>query len=179
MKDELCASFGVSPGLNLQSLERELDRFLLERVKRRERELIDALPKGIRTAGNNAAKSLEKEILAALGHGFAEMQAQAAREVAVLEKDKAILHRRIEQFEADAAEMASEIGRLTDVVSARERELEDVGRALDDAKGTIRDIETATGAETRILRGFARLLAEHGVAVGLDTPGREATSQPK
>ncbi len=164
VKDELIATFGISPGLNLQSLERELERFFADREIRRERELVEALPDPVRTAGLEASKAVEKEVLVALGRGYADLRDLAARDVAALEKDKAQLHRRIEQLENEAAETSGRIDQLDALVAEKDRDLDTARDALEAANARIRDLETAAGAETRVIDELSRVLAKLGVS---------------
>lgn len=165
VKDELCDNWEISPGLNLQSLDRELERFLRERDIRRERDLVEALPAAVQSAGADAGKVVEREILAALGKGYAHLKSEAGRDVLALEKDKAQLHRRIEQLETEAADTAEDISRLNDAVARKDLELDECKQALDLARVKIRELESAAGAETRILAELSKLLGDNGLAV--------------
>lgn len=164
VKDELIATFDISPGLNLQSLQRDLERFFADSEIRRERELVDALPDQVRTAGVAVAKAVEKEVLVAMGRGYADLRAAAARDVAALEKDKVLLHLRIEQLENEAAATSGRIDRLNSHVAEKDQELAATRDALEVANARIRDLEAAAGAETRVIDGLSRLLTKLAVS---------------
>lgn len=164
VKDELIATFDISPGLNLQSLQRDLERFLADREIRRERELVDALPDQVRSAGVGVAKTVEKEVLVAMGHGYADLRAAAAQDVEALEKDKVLLHRRIEQLENEAADMSDRIDQLTTLAAEKDQDLGAMRDALEAANAKVRNLEAAADAETRVIDGLSRLLAKLAVS---------------
>lgn len=163
VKEELCTNFDVSPGTNIQSLKRELQRFYAERDERRERDMIEALPASMLSDGAELAKMVEKQILASFGRSFAELKKKADREVVELQQDKTQLHRRIEGMEAEIADKDAEIERLKADLGNAKQKIGLKQQELDQAVSKVRDLEMADEGGQRILGELSKLLDDRGL----------------
>lgn len=150
VKAALCEEFDLSPGINLQSLARELDARLAERAESHRREQVAMLPEAAVAAVRGQVGLLERELLGALGRLRADLAQEAGKEAAAWAAECRHLAARCDEPKEEAREAEDEIAALR-------RQVADLNAERDAAIARVGEAE----AEVRVLAD--RLAARQSV----------------
>lgn len=152
VKAVLCQEFGVSKGINAQSLGEEVKR-QLEELKRKEREgLVASLSPEARAAATKVGKDLENRFLECLGQQAKDIRSEADRVLAAKEEDCAALRAKVRDLREEVAEKTARGDRLAEEKAALEEQLEK-------ATQTIANLEAEIAARARDEAFKAELIA--------------------
>lgn len=175
IKAVLVEDLGVSPGLNVQSLERELVRVLAEREEERERVAIAALPESVRAVARAQAQSVERGLLVAATRVHQDLCRDAGREVEAAHRERRQIAARCEDLVAAAAEDKATIATLRDDVLRLMAERDELATRLVELEKE-RELErTRQSGQADILAAVRDLLAGGREMQTMETP---AIAQP-
>jgi hypothetical protein len=121
VKRAMCVHLGVPPGINSQSLDKEVQRLLDERERQQSARLIVAVPETSRNAVREISRTVESAILLHLGREHGELR--RINEQKVTQKDMDLAHQR-----AQIRELLMKLDQQAEEVAA----LEEAARAMQD-----------------------------------------------
>lgn len=165
VKALLCEEFNLSPGINLQSLARELDACLAERAEARRCEQVAMLPEAAVMALRRQVGLLEREILGALGRLRADLAREASREAAARAAECRHLAARCDELAEEAREAEDEIAILRRQVADLTAERDEVIARAGTAEAEVRVAADRLAARQSVrdeLMGLVAALARRG-----------------
>ena len=112
VKTALVTEFGVSSGINLQSLEAEIARQIDIREARRAAARIEILPAGAKIAANELGDELRARLVDFMAREFEAMRREASHQLVAKEADLGILRRRVLCIEQSLDAAAADVARL-------------------------------------------------------------------
>ena len=122
VKKKLCDHFAVPPGVNAQSLDREVQRLLADIDRQRTEAPIAALPDTTRQAASDIAATMQAAMLAHLGEEHSSLRKHSRKKIAALEVDLDSHREQIRALEARRDEQSDELAALEqDLHDLRER----------------------------------------------------------
>ena len=163
VKGVLCGHLKISDGINDQSLEKALDRFLKDRAERRLREQIAVLPEAVKNGARELAEAVEKAILAAQAPLFADMRENAAKELEAEKKARASLVRQNDDLVEAAANSAEEQARLRNELRVLRDERANLEARLEEANRRIEELEKAGDLRVELERMIRETLGREGM----------------
>lgn len=165
VKKAMCVHLDVPPGINAQSLDREVQRLLEERDRLRREQLRAALPAETRAVVAQIGNRVENAILDHLGHEHEQLRTAAGQMVAAMQDD--LGHQR-EQIR----ELLSRIDMKDDEIAGLEADRADLKGRLDLAaaeidalKEHIAGLEREDDFQTRMLAMMKQALGEQPPAI--------------
>lgn len=138
VKKAMCVHLDVPPGINAQSLDKEVQRLLEERERQQSARLIVALPETSRNAVREISRTVESAILLQLGREHDELR--RVNEQKVTQKDMDLANQR-----AQIRDLLMKLDDQADEVAG----LEDEKRILNDQLNAVKEQNAAL--ETRVI----------------------------
>lgn len=152
VKAVLCQEFGVSKGINAQSLGEEVKRQLAERDRKEHEALVASLSPEARVAAMKVGKDVENRFLECLGQQAKAIRSEVDGILAAKEEDCAALRTTIRDLREEVAEKSARGDRLAEEKAVLEERLEEAGQ-------TIANLEAEIAARARDEAFKAELIA--------------------
>ncbi|GGH40205.1 hypothetical protein SAMN05444007_11435 [Cribrihabitans marinus] len=114
VKKAMCVHLDVPPGINAQSLDKEVQRLLVERERQQSARLIEALPETSRNAVREISQAVESAILLHLGREHDELRRINEQKVTQKDMDLANQRAQIRDLLMKLDDQAEEMAGLED-----------------------------------------------------------------
>jgi len=149
VKAVLCKQFGVSRGINAQSLAEEVKRQLEARKREESEALVASLSPEARAAAMKVGKEVENRFLEWLGVQAKDIRSNAEATLMAKEEDCAALRAKIRDLRDDLADKTAHAERLADEKIALKARLDEAGKTIGNLEADLaaRDRQEAFKAE--------------------------------
>lgn len=166
VKTVLCGELEISAGINGQSLEKQLERFLTERGERQLREQIAVLPDEVKAGARETAELVERAILSAQAPLFTRMREEAEKDLEAEKKARHALARQNDELLEAATKATEENTRLRNELRDLGGERDRAAAELEDAKRRIAELERVGDLRVEL----ERMIRETFGKIGEESP---------
>ncbi len=114
VRQALCDRYGLSQGINAQSLGAAVDRALADRAEERTGRLIDSLPRSSKTAAADIGKIVTDRVVAHLAQSFHDLEMATDERLNAVREDLACYRTRCRELEARLEDNQAQLAQSDD-----------------------------------------------------------------